>query len=107
MNEAWPTQDATMAASSDYRVFETDEFLSKLTALPGKYSQRVRAKLESYVYPQLRTQPFYGTNIKKLRGFSSDVWRYRVGYFRIFYTVDEIKRVVAIVTIEHRKDAYR
>ncbi|MCY4482047.1 MAG: hypothetical protein OXC12_04160 [Spirochaetaceae bacterium] len=23
----------------------------------------------------MRTQPFYGTNINKLRGFSSDVWR--------------------------------
>ena len=95
------------AASDQYQVFETDEFVSKLEALPGRQARTIRGKLSSYVYPQIRAQPFYGANIRKLRGFATDVWRYRIGNYRVFYTVDEDDRVVSLVTIEHRKDAYR
>ena len=95
------------AASDEYQVFETDEFVSKLEALPGRQARTIRGKLRSYVYPQIRAQPFYGANIRRLRGFATDVWRYRIGNYRVFYTVDEGDRVVSLVTIEHRKDAYR
>ena len=96
-----------MAATSEYRLFETDEFTSKLEALPGRQAEAIRAKLRSYVYPQIKAQPFYGANIRKLRGFAPSVWRYRIGKYRIFYTVEEDHRAVSMVTIEHRKDAYR
>lgn len=96
-----------MAATSEYQIFETDEFTSKLDALPGTQARAIRDKLRIYVYPQIKVQPFYGANIRKLRGYAPDVWRYRIGKYRIFYTVDEDHRVVSMVTIEHRKDAYR
>ena len=96
-----------MADTSDYRLFETDEFLSQLERLPSPQATAIRAKLRSHVYPQIRTQPFHGANIRKLRGFAVGVWRYRIGNYRIFYTVHEDDRVVSLVTIEHRKDAYR
>ena len=96
-----------MGDSSEYRIFETDEFVSKLQKLPSRNERAIRAKLTTYVYPQLRVLPFYGTNIRKLRGFSADTWRYRIGDFRLFYTVDEATRVVSIATIEDRRDAYR
>ncbi len=35
----------------------------------------LRNKLDGYVYPQIRIEPFYGKNIKKLRGYSPDTWR--------------------------------
>ena len=95
------------AASDQYRVFETDEFISKLAALPHRQARAIRGKLRSHVYPQIRAQPFFGANIRKLRGYPAGVRRYRIGNYRIFYTVDEDHRVVALVTIEHRKDAYR
>ena len=95
------------AASDRYGVFETDEFISRLAALPRRQARMIRGKLYSHVYPQIRTQPFYGANIRKLRGYSAGVWRYRIGNYRIFYTVDENDRVVSLVTIEHRKDAYQ
>ena len=96
-----------MGDSSEYRIFETDEFISKLQKLPSRSERAIRAKLTTYVYPQLRVQPFDGTNIRKLRGFSADAWRYRIGDFRLFYTVDEAAQVVSIVTIDDRRDAYR
>ena len=96
-----------MADTSEYRLFETDEFLSKLDRLPSPRAAAIRAKLRSHVYRQIRTQPFHGANIRKLRGYAAGVWRYRLGNYRIFYTVDQDDRVVSLVTIEHRKDAYR
>ena len=96
-----------VADTSDYRLFETDEFLSRLDRLPSRQATAIRVKLRSHVYPQIRTQPFHGANIRQLRGFAAGVWRYRIGNYRIFYTVDVDRRVVSLVTIEHRKDAYR
>ena len=96
-----------MDDSSEYRIFETGEFIDKLEKLSSADAGAIRAKLVNYIYPQLREQPFYGINIRKLRGFDADVWRYRIGRFRLFYTVDEDERVVSIITVEARKDAYR
>ncbi len=96
-----------MDDSSEYRVFESDEFIRKLEKLSGTDIRAIRTKLENYVDPQLREQPFFGENIRKLRGFGADVWRYRIGRFRVFYTVDEDERVVSNITVKARKDAYR
>ena len=96
-----------MEDTSKFQIFETDEFISKLDGLPRRRGKAIRAKLLSHIYPQVEKQPFYGANIRKLRGFRADVWRYRIGDYRIFYTVDEGNRVVSMVTIEDRKYAYR
>ncbi len=94
-------------APSEYAIFETDEFQRRLEKLSRVDAAAIRTKLEEYVYPQLREQPFFGTNIRKLRGYSPEVWRYRIGRFRVFYAVDQDERTVFILTIEARKDAYR
>ena len=93
--------------SSEYRIFETDEFLRRLDKLPRRDADAVRRKLDSYVVPQLRANPFHGPNIRKLRGYSPDTWRYRIGRFRVFYVVDAGERTVFILTIDLRRDAYR
>ncbi|MDP8235981.1 MAG: type II toxin-antitoxin system RelE/ParE family toxin [Candidatus Erginobacter occultus] len=41
------------------------------------------------------------------RAPTSDTWRYRIGRFRIFYIVSREERVVALVSLGDRKDAYR
>jgi mRNA interferase RelE/StbE len=33
-------------------------------------------------------------------------WRYRIGKFRLFYIIDEKEKVVAMISIDDRKDAY-
>ena len=92
---------------NNYRVFETDEFRSNLDRLDGDQKRFVESKLKKYVYPQIKEQPYYGTNIKKLQGYTPETWRYRLGQFRLFYGIDEHKRIVSIVTIDYRKDAYK
>lgn len=63
-------------------------------------------KISDQVYPILQENPFYGSNIKKLKGDLSDIYRYRIGSFRLFYTVLEAEKRVIILSLRHRKDAY-
>jgi mRNA interferase RelE/StbE len=98
---------ASAAGLSEYRIFKTEEFQRKADKLPLHDANAIRSKLTQYVYPQLREQPFYGANIRKLRGYTPDTWRYRIGRYRVFYIVDQEERIVYIVSIDARKDAYK
>ncbi len=91
----------------NYRIFETKEFSRKLERLTPSDSQFIRKKLQNYVYTQLREEPAFGKNIRKLRGYTPETWRYRIGKFRIFYSIDDKDRIVFILTIDQRKDAYK
>ena len=92
---------------SEYRIFETEEFSKSLGKLELYDQGFIRNKLQTFIYPQLRIEPCFGSNVKKLRGYNPSVWRYRIGRFRLFYSVDQNESIVYILTIEKRKDAYR
>ena len=46
------------------------------------------------------------TGCRKLEG-AEDLWRIRIGDYRIIYSVDDSGHVVDISAIRHRSDAYR
>ena len=46
------------------------------------------------------------TGCKKLRGHSN-LWRLRIGEYRVIYSIDDNKRVIDISVIRHRNEAYR
>ncbi len=94
-------------SSSDFRIFETDEFMDGIAELPSQDAQFIRRKLAEYVYPQLRREPYFGVNIKKLRGYTPDTWRYRIGKYRVFFIVASKKKIVSVVSVDCRRDAYR
>ena len=91
---------------ADFRIFETAQLLKDLERDFGGQRPRIQQKLLAYVYPQLRVNPFVGKNIKKLRDVTPETWRYRIGDDRFFYTIDERKRLVSMVTADHRGQAY-
>ncbi|MBI2197444.1 MAG: type II toxin-antitoxin system RelE/ParE family toxin [Candidatus Rokubacteria bacterium] len=43
---------------------------------------------------------------RKLRG-EERLWRIRVGEYRVLYSVDDGAKVVDVVAVRHRRDAYR
>ena len=55
----------------------------------------------------LREDPFVGPNIRKLKGYAPPTWRYRIGRFRLFFMVDQIDRIVYMLSVDDRRDAYR
>jgi len=91
---------------ANYRIFETDEYIKKFSKLPTSNAPSIQKKLHSYVYPQLIENPFYGKNIKKLRDYDPETWRYRIGKYRLFYLIDEDEKIIYLLTIDLRKDAY-
>jgi mRNA interferase RelE/StbE len=60
---------------------------------------RIATKIDSFA-----EQP-RPAGCKKLRG-ADDLWRVRVGDYRIIYAIDDTLSVVEIRVIRHRKDAY-
>lgn len=55
----------------------------------------------------LSLSPRSHPNIKPLSGPYAGLWRYRAGQWRVVYQVDDVRRQVWVVTIVHRREAYR
>ncbi|HLE17030.1 MAG TPA: type II toxin-antitoxin system RelE/ParE family toxin [Syntrophales bacterium] len=89
-----------------YRIFLTNEFLKQLDKIRLPIRKQLDKKISGYLFPQLKQEPHFGKNIKKLRGYEPERWRYRIGDFRLFYFVDEEEKTIAMISIDHRKDAY-
>ena len=89
-----------------FRIFETQQFLQDLEQDFSGQQERIVNKLNDYVYVQLRQNPYFGKNIKKLKGYTPDTWRYRIGNYRFFYEVDESQKMVFMTAADKRKDAY-
>ena len=90
-----------------FRIFETEGFALDLESDFSGQKEKIIEKLLTYAYPQLREQPFYGKNIKKLINYEPDTWRYRIGNYRFFYEIDKIKNLVIMISADNRSDAYR
>lgn len=90
-----------------YDLFETDEFLKSIGKLQKRDKTLVQNKLKGYVYPQIKSEPHFGINIKKLRDYSPNTWRYRIGSYRVFYTIDENDQLILLLVVESRDKAYR
>ena len=91
---------------SDFRVFETAQFLDDLEKISAARREKISSKLRGLVYPQLREQPYFGTNIKKLKGFKPETWRYRIGSYRFFYIIDDKEKIVFMVAADTRQQSY-
>ena len=87
---------------SKYQITETKTFLKLKMTIDNKLYK----KIKSFVYPQLRENPYYGTNIKKLKGKLEGYYRYRVGNYRLFYLIEDEKLIIAVVDFKHRQQAY-
>jgi mRNA interferase RelE/StbE len=87
----------------DFQIAETKTF----AIARKKINQKLYQKINDIVYPQLRNNPYFGTNIKKLRGEFEGVYRYRLGNYRLFYFFDDEKIVVFVIDFKHLSDAYK
>jgi mRNA interferase RelE/StbE len=87
-----------------YKIAETENFSKKINS--RKYNHLYQKVFED-IYPILRSNPFFGTNIKKLKESYKDLYRFRIGNFRLFYKIEEEKSIIFLIDIENRKDAYK
>jgi mRNA interferase RelE/StbE len=85
---------------ASYRLEITASAEKQLAKLPKADRVRVARKIvELAAVPRPR-------GCRQLRG-QEDVYRIRVGVYRVIYSIEERLIVVLILKIGHRKDAYR
>ncbi len=90
-----------------FKIFETDQFFQDLSEDFKGQGERIAKKLKDHVYPQLRDNPHFGKNIKKLKNYQPETWRFRISSYRFFYEVDEKESIVYMLAVDARKDSYR
>jgi len=83
-----------------YRLDIVPSAVRQLTALPRAAQVRLDRKLLALEkHPRPR-------GAVKLSG-ADDLYRVRVGDYRIIYRIDDRRRVVTVARIGHRRDVYR
>ncbi len=85
---------------SEYSLVFARSARKELEGLPETLRTRVLSRIE-----QLSADP-RPTGVRKLAG-SEDLWRVRIGEYRVIYGVHDERKLVDIICIRHRKDAYR
>jgi mRNA interferase RelE/StbE len=73
---------------------------NEVEKLPEMVRRRVAAVIDS-----LESNP-RPRGALKLKGSESS-YRIRVGQYRILYTIDDDSRIVQVIRVRHRKDAYQ
>lgn len=84
-----------------YEIIVTPHAVRDLKHLPQDVVIRVDLAIQ-----KLRENP-HVPGVKYLRDFRLADWRIRLGDYRILFDIDETKRIVIILRVHHRKDAYR
>jgi mRNA interferase RelE/StbE len=84
---------------SSYSVEVKPSARKELEALPDNVLARALHKIDS-----LRSAP-RPAGCKKLKGYE-DLWRVRVGDWRVVYIIDDAAKLISITRIAHRREAY-
>jgi mRNA interferase RelE/StbE len=71
-----------------------------LRKLPSKVQERIALATK-----ELRDDP-RPRGCKKLKG-EDNLWRIRVGDYRVVYTIKDDQLIVLVVRVAHRKDVYQ
>jgi mRNA interferase RelE/StbE len=83
-----------------YQVIFARSARQELEALPRRVAERILTRIETLAEtPRPR-------GCRKLQG-PRQLWRIRVGEYRVIYAIDDSKRTVDIIVIRHRNEAYR
>ncbi len=70
-------------------------------------AQRPLARKLARCFEQLQQDPRSTNNTRQMAGESSGYWRYRVGDWRVMYSIEEAEQRVIVLKIDHRSDIYR
>jgi mRNA interferase RelE/StbE len=85
---------------ADHKVTFSRSARKELEKLPQQLVERIFPKIESLA---VAPRP---AGCKKLKG-GQNLWRLRVGDYRVVYSVDDACMTVDIVAVGHRSEAYR
>lgn len=82
------------------------QFSKEAVKFIEKCDQKTKDRIKKCV-EKISLSPYTGKNIKKLKGMSYQLYRYRLGNIRIIYMIKEEKALIIVVTIGNRGDVYK
>jgi mRNA interferase RelE/StbE len=85
---------------TEYRIVFARSARRDLEKMESTIARRVLAKIEELID---RPRP---VGCRKLEG-GSNLWRLRVGDYRVVYSVDDDRRLIDVVAVRHRREVYR
>jgi mRNA interferase RelE/StbE len=85
---------------ASYRIEIKASASKELSKLPQQMIPGIVAVIE-----KLAEDP-YPQGVKKLKGFDQ-IYRIRVGEYRVVYNILKSRLIIEIIRVRHRKDAYR
>ncbi len=84
-----------------YMIIIGKSALKQLQDIPHKERRKISAEID------LLAKDPRPSGVKKLKGVNEDLYRVRVGNYRIVYTIEDKIKLVDIRQIGNRKDIYR
>ncbi len=85
---------------AEYSIVFARSARKELEALHEPVCSRILARIESLAdHPR-------PTRCRKLEG-KENLWRIRIGDYRVIYAVLDRERLIDVVAVRHRRDAYR
>lgn len=85
---------------ADYAVVFARSARKELQNLDPQVARRILKQVEALV-----TDP-RPSRVVKLEG-ATDLWRIRVGQWRVVYRISDRERLIDVIAVRHRSDAYR
>jgi mRNA interferase RelE/StbE len=85
---------------ADYSISFARSARKELEHLSGELTERILAKIET-----LAENP-RPVGVIKLHG-QKNLWRMRVGDYRVVYSIDDFSKMIDVSVIRHRRDVYR
>ena len=85
---------------ADYSVVFARSARKELQNLDPQVARRILKRIEALV---ANPRP---SGVVKLEG-AADLWRIRVGEWRVVYRISDRDRLVDVIAVRHRRDAYR
>jgi mRNA interferase RelE/StbE len=84
-----------------YNISINQSALKELGKLPKAMAKKAEKAIDA-----LAEEP-RPVGVKKLKGADEDLYRIRVGDFRIIYSIEDEIKIVDVLKIGHRKEIYR
>ena len=84
---------------AEYSITFARSARKELENLSGSLVQRIFPKIEALI---AEPRP---NGCRKLQGFLN-LWRIRIGDYRVIYSIDDAGKVIDIIAIRHRRQAY-
>ena len=65
---------------------------------------QIKLRIDNVIVNHLSVNPFFG---KALKGELKGLFSYRVGDYRIIYSISRNELIIQVIKVMHRRDVYR